>query len=112
MRSSYVYIGKSLNLLRYLRRSITKRNSRFTRKEYQDALNHLKEREYSVSTWEEVHRTRRMICWNFLKLVLIKRDPTEFAYLKKEKKTIEQLEDEEIPKYLEKEELAFFKKNA
>ncbi|MBO0995684.1 site-specific integrase [Bacillus sp. SD088] len=32
--------------------------------------------------------------------------------LKKEKKTIEQLEEEEIPKYLEKEELALFLKTA
>jgi len=45
-------------------------------------------------------------------LELIKRDPTEFAYLKKDKKTIEQLEEEEVPKYLEKEELALFLKTA
>ncbi|WP_307345386.1 hypothetical protein [Metabacillus malikii] len=39
---------------------------------------------------------------------MIKKDPTEIAYLKKDKKTIEQLEEEEIPKYLEKGELALF----
>jgi 20S proteasome alpha/beta subunit len=49
-----------------------------------------------------------MIFRKALKLELIKKDPTEFAYVKKDKKTIEQLEEEEIPKYLEKEELALF----
>ncbi|CAH2715076.1 hypothetical protein BACCIP111895_02260 [Neobacillus rhizosphaerae] len=43
---------------------------------------------------------------------MIKKDPTEYAYLKKDKKTIEQLEEEEVPKYLEKEELAMFLKTA
>ncbi|MGO4890670.1 site-specific integrase, partial [Anaerobacillus sp. MEB173] len=42
-----------------------------------------------------------------LELELIKKDLTEFAYVKKDKKTIEQLE-EDVPKYLEKEELALF----
>lgn len=49
-----------------------------------------------------------MIFRNALEIELIKKDPTEFAYLKKDKKTIEQLEEEEVPKYLEKEELALF----
>jgi hypothetical protein len=38
----------------------------------------------------------------------MKKDPTELAYLKKDRKTIEQLEEEVVPKYLEKEELALF----
>ena len=83
-----------------------------TRKGYQDALNHLKERGYSDSTREGIHRTGRMIFRKALELELIKKDPTEFAYLKKDKKTIEQLEEEEVPKYLEKEELALFLKTA
>lgn len=37
---------------------------------------------------------------------LIKNDPTEFAYLKKDRKTVEELEEQEIPKYMEKEELS------
>jgi integrase len=49
-----------------------------------------------------------MIFRKALELELIKKDPTEFAYLKKDKKTIGQLEEEEIPKYLEKEDLALF----
>lgn len=53
-----------------------------------------------------------MIFRKALEFELIKKDPTEFAYLKKDKKTIEQLEEEELPKYLEKEELALFLKTA
>jgi integrase len=55
-----------------------------------------------------VHRTGRMIFKKAIEMRIIKRDPTEFAYLKKDKKTIEQLEEQEIPKYMEKEELALF----
>ena len=83
-----------------------------TRKRYQDALNDLKEQGYSDSTMDGIHRTGRMIFRKALELELIKKDPTEFAYLKKDKKTIEQLEEEEVPKYLEKEELALFLKTA
>lgn len=82
-----------------------------TGKIYQDALNDLKDQGYSDSTREGIHRTGRMIFQKALEMELIKKDPTEFAYLKKDKKTIEQLE-EEIPKYLEKEELALFLKTA
>ena len=68
---------------------------------YQDALNDLKDQGYSDST---IRKT--------LELELIKKDPTEFAYVKKDKKTIEQLEEEEVPKYLEKEELALLLETA
>src|SRR5690606_5425395 len=83
-----------------------------TRKMYQNALNDLNDQGYSDSTREGINRTGRMIFRKALEMELIKKDPTEFAYLKKEKKTIEQLEEEEIPKYLEKEELALFLKTA
>lgn len=79
-----------------------------TRKKYQDALNDLKEKGYSDSTMEGIHRTGRMIFRKALEMEIIKKDPTEYAYLKKDKKTIEQLEEEEVPKYLEKEELFLF----
>ncbi|WP_185150662.1 tyrosine-type recombinase/integrase [Cytobacillus dafuensis] len=78
------------------------------RKMYQDALNDLKDQGYSDSTRDGVNHTGRMIFRKALELELIKKDPTEFAYVKKDKKTIEQLEEEEVPKYLEKEELALF----
>ncbi|MBM7663301.1 integrase [Bacillus mesophilus] len=83
-----------------------------TRKMYQDALNDLKDKSYSDSTREGIHRTGRMIFRKALELELIKKDPTEFAYVKKDKKTIEQLEEEEVPNYLEKEELALLLKTA
>ncbi|TYS12978.1 site-specific integrase [Rossellomorea vietnamensis] len=83
-----------------------------TRKMYQDALNDLHNQGYSDSTREGINRTGRMIFRKALELELIKKDPTEFAYVKKDKKTIEQLEEEEIPKYLEKEELALLLETA
>jgi integrase len=83
-----------------------------TRKMYQDALNDLKEQGYSDRTREGIHRTGRMIFRKALELELIKKDPTEFAYVKKDKKTVEQLEEEEVPRYLEKEELALFLETA
>lgn len=61
---------------------------------------------------EGIHRTGRMIFRKALEMEIIKKDPTEYAYLKKDKKTIEQLEEEEVPKYLEKEELFLFLKTA
>jgi integrase len=83
-----------------------------TRKMYQDALKDLKDQGYSDSTRDGIHRTGRMIFRKALELELIKKDPTEFAYVKKDKKTIEQLEEEEVPKYLEKEDLAFLLETA
>ncbi|MDC3418603.1 site-specific integrase [Aquibacillus salsiterrae] len=83
-----------------------------TRKMYQDALNDLKDQGYSDSTRDGINQTGRMIFRKALELEVIKKDPTEFAYVKKDKKTIEQLEEEEVPKYLEKEELALFLETA
>ncbi|OEH91974.1 site-specific integrase, partial [Bacillus solimangrovi] len=83
-----------------------------TRKMYQDALNDLKDEGLSDSTRDGIHRTGRMIFRKALELELIKKEPTEFAYVKKDKKTIEQLEEEEVPKYLEKEELALLLETA
>lgn len=79
---------------------------------YQDALNDLKDQGLSDSTREGINRTGRMIFRKALELELIKKDPTEFAYVKKDKKTIEQLEEEEVPAYLEKEELALLLETA
>ncbi|WP_078543027.1 site-specific integrase [Litchfieldia alkalitelluris] len=83
-----------------------------TRKMYQDALNDLKDQGLADSTREGINRTGRMILRKALELEIIKKDPTEFAYVKKDRKTIEQLEEEEVPNYLEKEELALFLETA
>lgn len=83
-----------------------------TRKTYQDALNDLKALGYSHSTMKGINRTGKMIFRKALELELIKKDPTVFAYLKKDKKLIEAIEENEIPKYMEKEELALFLETA
>ncbi|WP_157967862.1 phage integrase SAM-like domain-containing protein [Paraliobacillus sp. X-1268] len=70
------------------------------RNQYQKVLNNLKEKGYADNTLDGVHRTGRMIFKKAIELDMINKDPTEFAYLKKDKKTIEQFEQEELPKYL------------
>ncbi|MEW5571617.1 Arm DNA-binding domain-containing protein [Rossellomorea marisflavi] len=57
-----------------------------TGKRYQDALNDLKDRGYSDSTREGINRTGKMIFRKALEMELIKKDSTEFAYLKKIRK--------------------------
>lgn len=80
-----------------------------TRKQYQEALNDLKARGYAENTIDGAHRTGRMIFKRAIELEVIKTDPTEYAIVPKVQKTVEELEREkELPKYLEKEELAHF----
>jgi len=57
-----------------------------TRKMYQDALNDLKAQGLADSTREGINRTGRMVFRKALELELLKKDPTEFAYVKKDKK--------------------------
>jgi len=83
-----------------------------TKKQYQDALNKLKAR-YADNTLDGVHRTGRMIFKRAVELEVIKSDPTEYAIVPKTQKTVDELEqEEEVPKYLEKEELALFLRTA
>lgn len=80
-----------------------------TRKQYQDALNDLKKRGFAENTIDGAHRTGRMIFKRAIELDIIKNDPTEYAIVPREQKTVEELEgDIELPKYLEKDELAKF----
>ncbi|MFS0820793.1 tyrosine-type recombinase/integrase [Bacillus sp. 1P02SD] len=84
-----------------------------TRKKYQDALNDLKKRGFADNTMDGAHRTGRMIFKKAIEMELIKKDPTEFAYVPKTAKSIEELEKEdELPKYMEKEELSKFLQTA
>ncbi len=84
-----------------------------TRKQYQDALNDLKEQGLSETTIEGVHVTGRMIFKKAIEFELIKNNPTQYATVPKTIKSIEELEaEEEIIKYLEKEELSLFLKTA
>jgi integrase len=77
---------------------------------YQQALNDLKEKGYADNTLSGIHRTGRMIFRKAREREIIKKDPTEFAYVKRTKKTLEELEQQELPNYLEKEKLALFLK--
>ncbi|MEN2768063.1 tyrosine-type recombinase/integrase [Ornithinibacillus xuwenensis] len=82
-----------------------------TLKKYQDTLNDLKEK-YANNTLDGIHRTGRMIFRKAVEMEIVIKDPTEFAVIKKEKKAIEELEKAEVPRYLEKNELALFLETA
>jgi integrase len=83
------------------------------KRDYQGALNDLKSNGYSENTISGVHATGGMIFRLAIEWELIKTDPTKGAKIPKDKLTIEKIENnEEIPKYLEKEELALFLKTA
>jgi integrase len=80
-----------------------------SRKTYQNALKDLKKRGFADNTLDGAHRTGRMIFKKAVEMELIKKDPTEFSYVPKDAKSVEDLEnEEEIVKYLEKEELSLF----
>ncbi|MBN6889801.1 integrase [Cytobacillus horneckiae] len=79
---------------------------------YQEALHNL-EKVFAHQTIDGIHRTGRMIFKKAIQLEVIKKDPTEYAYVVKKKKTVEDLENKnDLPKYMEKEELATFLKTA
>lgn len=84
-----------------------------TKKRYQDALLDLKKQGYADNTIDGIHRTGRMIFKKAVEQEIIKSDPTEYAVVPKTQKSVEDLEREkEIPKYMEKEELALFLETA
>lgn len=75
---------------------------------YQNAIIKLS-KQLAENTLSGVHGTARMIFKKAVELDLIKRDPSEFAIVPKRMKTVEQLESEqEVLKYLEKDDLARF----
>lgn len=66
-------------------------------------------KEYSDNSLSNLHAVARMIFKKALEIKYIKDDPTQFAELPKEKKTVKDLEEEnDIPKYFEKDELKEF----
>jgi integrase len=90
-----------------------------TRKMYQDMLIELKTKVrgdkigYAKKTIESVHETAKLLFAKAVDQEIITSDPTHKAELPTFNKTVEELEEEtEIPKYLEKEELAKFLKVA
>lgn len=83
------------------------------RVQYQDALNDLKQQGYATNTLDGIHRTGRMLFKKAVELGVIRTDPTEHAYVPKVQKTVDELElEQEVIKYLEKEDLALFLKMA
>lgn len=84
-----------------------------TREQYQDALNSLKAEGLADNTLDGIHRTGRMVFKRAVEYQVIRTDPTEYTYVPKTQKTVEELEIEEAEiKYLEKEELALFLETA
>ncbi len=80
-----------------------------TRRQYQEALNDLKKKGYAQNTIEGANRTGRMIFKKAVELGILIKDPTEFTYVPKNQKTVKELEEKnDVPKYLEKEELKHF----
>ncbi len=83
------------------------------KRDYQKALNDLKINGYAENTISGVHTTAGMIFSLAVEWEKIKTDPTKGAKIPRDKATVEQIENvEEIPNYLEKEELALFLKTA
>lgn len=84
-----------------------------TRKQYQDALNDLMEQGYAKSTIDGVHCTGGMIFDKGVELKLIREDPTTYARSPQKQQTAEETElQEELPNFMEKDDLANFLKTA
>ena len=84
-----------------------------TKKMYQDMLIDLKEKGYSHETIISIHATGRLLFKKAKELEIIKNDPTEHAVVPGEQITVEQIElDEELPLFMERDELAIFLKTA
>jgi integrase len=78
-----------------------------SRKQYQDMLIELGSR-YADNSISIIHSTAKLIFKKAAEYDVIKTDPTEYAKIIRKKKTIEELEAGELPKYMEKEELTEF----
>jgi integrase len=81
-----------------------------TKKMYQNTLTDLKnEKKLAHNTISGIHGTARMIFKRALEQDLILSDPTQFAFIPKDKKTVEDIENTNVQdKYMEKEELKLF----
>lgn len=76
---------------------------------YQEALLALKEAGYAANTLSSINATAKMIFSKAVELKLIKESPALYAKLPTTKKTVDDLASEnDVPKYFEKEQLAFF----
>lgn len=108
VRSSTVDIrrDKLKNILAYFSQIQVRQ---ITRKMYQDMLNDLKVKEYAAKTISSIQECGKLLFKKAMELEIITSDPTEYSMLPSFQQTVEELEEEvELPKYLEKEELAKF----
>ncbi|MFL0365332.1 tyrosine-type recombinase/integrase [Pseudobacillus sp. 179-B 2D1 NHS] len=85
-----------------------------TKKMYQNALKDLKKnKELAHNTISGIHGTGRMIFKRAMEQDLLLVDPTEYAFIPKDKKTVEDIENQNVQdKYLEKHELKEFLETA
>ncbi len=81
-----------------------------TKKMYQNCLNGLKNKDkLAHNTISGIHGTARMIFKRAMEQDLIIEDPTAYAFIPKDKKTVEEIENTKVEdKYLEKHDLALF----
>jgi integrase len=80
-----------------------------TKKQYQDCLLDLMKKGFAENTISGIHGTAKMVFRKAVELEVIKSDPTEFARPPRKQQTLEDIENENsVPKYLEKEDLATF----
>lgn len=78
-----------------------------TKKQYQDVLFDMQKRGFAANTITGVHSTAKMIFRKAVELDIIKKDPTQFAKPPRKVETLEDIENaNDIPKYLEKNDLA------
>lgn len=78
-----------------------------TRKQYQGMLDELAQK-YTRNTLSIVHSTALLIFKFGKREGIIKKDPSEYAILPRSLETLEDAESDELPKYMEKEELSHF----
>jgi len=80
-----------------------------TKKQYQDSLLNLQKRGFAENTISGIHGTGRMLFKKAVELDIIKNDPTQYARPPRKQETLEDIEKaDEVPKYLEKNDLATF----
>lgn len=75
---------------------------------YQATLNDLVDKNFARTTIEGIHTTAKMIFKMAVSKRMLKINPTENAYIKKVQQQIIETDEEELPQYFEKEELALF----
>ncbi|MEK4750431.1 Arm DNA-binding domain-containing protein [Niallia sp. FSL W8-0177] len=79
-----------------------------TEEMYQSALNDLKVQDFSRSTIEGVHTTAKMIFKMAVNKRMLKIDPTQNAYIKKDPQVIIESDEEDLPLFFEREDLELF----